>query len=266
MPKRRVDRWHNSTPEIHHKVKELSDAIPKRVVSSQPTTQGDAEYKHHYHRPHEYEPVLPSRSVSAETSCFLNLSYPQFVIMAPSSTSVDPSATVFAAPKEPITKSTQQNATPPPSSLSVKPLNYTGSLDEYEYFDVTNVIGREYPKANLLEILKSNEKIRDLAITVSERGVVFFRNQDISIEEQKILGQKLGELTGKPETSKVWFNSLLLWLRKTLISSKLHRHALLNSKRGLTVDEFGEKLDDEVSIISSQVCCYATVVSRSCAQ
>lgn len=123
--------------------------------------------------------------------------------MAPSSTSVDPSATVFAAPKEPITKSTQQNATPPPSSLSVKPLNYTGSLDEYEYFDVTNVIGREYPKANLLEILKSNEKIRDLAITVSERGVVFFRNQDISIEEQKILGQKLGELTGKPETSRV---------------------------------------------------------------
>jgi hypothetical protein len=33
---------------------------------------------------------------------------------------------------------------------------------------------------------------------------------------------------------------------------QLHRHALLNSKRGLTVDEFGKKLDDEVSIISSQ--------------
>jgi len=62
---------------------------------------------------------------------------------------------------------------------------------------------------------------------------VFFRNQDINIEDQKILGQKLGELTGKPETSK------------------LHRHALSNSKRGIAVDENG-KLDDEVSVISSE--------------
>ena len=69
---------------------------------------------------------------------------------------------------------------------------------------------------------------------MSQRGVVFFRNQDISVEEQKILGQKLGELTGKPKTSK------------------LHKHALLNSKRGLSVDENG-KVDDEISIISSEV-------------
>lgn len=69
---------------------------------------------------------------------------------------------------------------------------------------------------------------------VSQRGVVFFRNQDLTIEDQKILGQKLGELTGKPETSK------------------LHRHALSNSKRGIAVDENG-KLDDEVSVISSEV-------------
>lgn len=34
---------------------------------------------------------------------------------------------------------------------------------------------------------------------------------------------------------------------------QLHRHALLNSKRGLTVDENGKKLDDEISIISSEV-------------
>ena len=38
---------------------------------------------------------------------------------------------------------------------------------------------------------------------MSQRGVVFFRNQDLSIDEQKVLGQRLGELTGKPETSKV---------------------------------------------------------------
>jgi alpha-ketoglutarate-dependent taurine dioxygenase len=41
-------------------------------------------------------------------------------------------------------------------------------------------------------------------LTVSQRGVVFFRNQNITVEEQKVLGQKLGELTGKPETSKVY--------------------------------------------------------------
>lgn len=70
-------------------------------------------------------------------------------------------------------------------------------------------------------------------ILVSQRGVVFFRNQDISVDDQKLLGQKLGELTGKPETSK------------------LHRHALSNSKRGIAVDENG-KLDDEISVISSE--------------
>jgi hypothetical protein len=68
---------------------------------------------------------------------------------------------------------------------------------------------------------------------VSQRGVLFFRNQDLNIDEQKLLGQRLGELTGKPE------------------SSKLHRHALANSKRGIAVDENG-KLDDEVSVISSE--------------
>jgi len=70
-------------------------------------------------------------------------------------------------------------------------------------------------------------------MAVSQRGVVFFRNQDIGIDGQKLLGQRLGELTGKPETSK------------------LHRHALANSKRGIAVDENG-KLDDEVSVISSE--------------
>ena len=70
-------------------------------------------------------------------------------------------------------------------------------------------------------------------LLASQRGVLFFRNQDITIEDQKVLGQRLGELTGKPETSK------------------LHRHALSNSKRGIAVDENG-KLDDEVSVISSE--------------
>ncbi|KFY36046.1 hypothetical protein V494_05360 [Pseudogymnoascus sp. VKM F-4513 (FW-928)] len=118
------------------------------------------------------------------------------------------------------------------STLS-KPLVYSGSLDEYKSIDVTPVIGREYPEARLVDILKDDAKIRDLAIQVSQRGVVFFRNQDLSVDDQKTLGRKLGELTGNPETSK------------------LHRHALSNSKRGIAVDETG-RLDDEISVISSE--------------
>ncbi|KAE9370921.1 taurine catabolism dioxygenase [Stipitochalara longipes BDJ] len=113
------------------------------------------------------------------------------------------------------------------------PLQYSGALDPYESFDVTPVIGREYPKLQLTDILHDDAKIRDLAITVSQRGVVFFRDQSIGIEDQKKLGHKLGQLTGKPATSR------------------LHRHALLNSKRGIAVDENGQ-LDDEVSVILSE--------------
>lgn len=64
-----------------------------------------------------------------------------------------------------------------------------------------------------------------LLLSVSQRGVVFFRDQDLQVEDQKILGQKLGELTGKPE------------------SSRLHIHP---------VTEETSELGDEVSIISSE--------------
>lgn len=99
------------------------------------------------------------------------------------------------------------------SSAFPEPLAYSGTLDSYESFDVTNVIGREFPKLQLSEILSDDAKIRDLAILVSQRGVIFFRNQDINIEDQKVLGQKLGELTGKPSTSKV--GSVRCWMSRS---------------------------------------------------
>lgn len=49
-----------------------------------------------------------------------------------------------------------------------QPLKLSGALDSYESFEVTPTIGREYPKANLVEWLNapnSDELIRDLAIT-----------------------------------------------------------------------------------------------------
>lgn len=102
-----------------------------------------------------------------------------------------------------------------------KPLVSSGSLEQYEHLNVTPIIGEEFPKLQLSGILSDDNKIRDLAILgtinqsfrddsmcaddiiVSQRGVVFFRNQDLNIDDQKVLGQKLGELTGKPDTSKV---------------------------------------------------------------
>lgn len=48
------------------------------------------------------------------------------------------------------------------------PLKPTGVLDKFDSFDVTPVIGREFPNANLKEWLRapnSDELLRELAIT-----------------------------------------------------------------------------------------------------
>jgi alpha-ketoglutarate-dependent taurine dioxygenase len=112
------------------------------------------------------------------------------------------------------------------------PLKSSGSLDKYESIDSTPVIGTEYPTANLVDFLNapnSDELIRDLAIKISERGVVFFRAQDnLTNDLQKQLIQKLGQLAGKPSTSG------------------LHIHPILNSER-----ELGGS-DPEISTISSE--------------
>ncbi|KAH6692505.1 alpha-ketoglutarate-dependent sulfonate dioxygenase [Plectosphaerella plurivora] len=110
------------------------------------------------------------------------------------------------------------------------PLKLSGALDQFEHFDVTPVIGREYSNVKLHDLLRapnSDELLRDLAITISQRGVVFFRKQDeIDNDLQKELVQRLGELSGKPATSK------------------LHIHPVSNAGRG-------EDKDDEISVISS---------------
>lgn len=48
------------------------------------------------------------------------------------------------------------------------PLKLSGALDAFESFDNTPVIGKEFPKASLVEWLNapnSDELLRDLAIT-----------------------------------------------------------------------------------------------------
>ncbi len=56
----------------------------------------------------------------------------------------------------------------PSKSERREPLKLSGVLGSLESFDITPVIGREFPKANLVDWLNapnSDELLRDLAIT-----------------------------------------------------------------------------------------------------
>jgi hypothetical protein len=74
----------------------------------------------------------------------------------------------FAAPSIGDIKSSVQKLTT--SGLIREPLKYSGSLDEYRSFDVTPVIGREFPELQLTDILNDDQKIRDLAISGKQNG------------------------------------------------------------------------------------------------
>jgi hypothetical protein len=93
------------------------------------------------------------------------------------------------------------------------------------HHESTPIIGTEFAAGfQVSSILDSPDDLRDLASLVSRRGVVFFRDQDITPAQQRHLVHALGELSGKPK------------------SSGLHVHPL-TKKDG--------KDGDEISIISS---------------
>ncbi|KAK2764452.1 hypothetical protein FQN54_009146 [Arachnomyces sp. PD_36] len=109
-----------------------------------------------------------------------------------------------------------------------KPLTYSGSLDSFTHNDITPVIGREYRGIQVNDLLKANNSddlIRDLAVTISERGVVFLRGQDVTPQQMHQFCEKLTNLAGCPE------------------SSGLHVHPLT---------EEGSELGDQISVISSE--------------
>jgi hypothetical protein len=57
---------------------------------------------------------------------------------------------------------------PEPNPIHKEPLKLSGVLDHFKSFEVTPVVGREYPEANLKEWLESPDSdalLRDLAIT-----------------------------------------------------------------------------------------------------
>jgi hypothetical protein len=93
---------------------------------------------------------------------------------------------------------------PEVSKLIFEPMKYGGSLDHLEYVEVTPIIGREYTKAKIKDILhadNSEEQLRDLAVIISERGVVFFREnqQDLTVDELKRFTDLVAKLSGRPK-------------------------------------------------------------------
>ncbi len=90
------------------------------------------------------------------------------------------------------------------SELRFQPMKYGGSLDHLEYVEVTPIIGREYTHAKIKDILhapNAEEQLRDLAVIISERGVVFFRDSqlDLTVDELKQFTDLVGKLSGRPE-------------------------------------------------------------------
>ncbi|KAK4046182.1 hypothetical protein OIO90_006623 [Microbotryomycetes sp. JL221] len=109
-----------------------------------------------------------------------------------------------------------------------EPLRPTGGLDQYKHFDVTPVIGREFSDLQITDLLEhpdADALFKDLAATVSRRGVVFLRNQDITPQQMKQIGERLSQAGGCPE------------------SSGLHVHPLT---------EESSELGDQISVISSE--------------
>ncbi|KAL4969421.1 TauD/TfdA dioxygenase family protein [Aspergillus stella-maris] len=80
----------------------------------------------------------------------------------------------------------------------------SGALDKFKYVECSPGLGREYHGLQLSSIIEDDELVRDLAITISERGVVFFDDQDISAADTKRLLLKFNQLTGAPTESGVY--------------------------------------------------------------
>ena len=108
------------------------------------------------------------------------------------------------------------------------PLTYTGNLDKaiQNKVDVTPVIGTEITGLQIRGLLRADDDTyRDLAALISQRGVVFLKNQDVTPEEMKDFMLRLTDVAGCPA------------------SSGLHVHPLT---------EEGSELGDQISVISSE--------------
>lgn len=123
-----------------------------------------------------------------------------------------------------------------PESISTQDSpDILGSLSVYESLDSSPHIGTVFSSASfqLSSLLSSDIKIRDLATLIAHRGVVFFPEQDITIEQQKQLGLKLSRLGAEVGPGKGRRDE----------KSGLHRHPISEETPELAAD---------VSVITSK--------------
>ncbi|KZV98581.1 taurine catabolism dioxygenase [Exidia glandulosa HHB12029] len=65
--------------------------------------------------------------------------------------------------------------------------------------DLTPALGTVYSSdTQLSQLLESDDALKTVARLTSERGVLFFRKQDMTLPQQKILIEKLGAMTNRP--------------------------------------------------------------------
>ena len=150
--------------------------------------------------------------------------------MAPTVDTPTFTATLSAIDQLKLTNQTTAAA----SSYPRPALQLSGALAHLPYTDVTPILGREFTTVQIRDLLtapNSDALLRDLAITISQRNVVFFRRQhELTTDELKRFVQRLGELTGKPK------------------DSGLHIHPIVNPGR----EDYGTD-DKEISKISSKL-------------
>jgi alpha-ketoglutarate-dependent taurine dioxygenase len=133
--------------------------------------------------------------------------------------------------------SSSENMVSSTSKMIREPLKPTGCLDKYDYFEVTPCIGRQYTNLSLRDILNapnSDELIREFAIVVSTRGVVFLRDQELTLEEQKTFVKKMGWLTGRDK------------------DAGLHIHPSVRAKTDVVVHEEAQN-DPEAFLVSNRL-------------
>ncbi|KAJ6589500.1 taurine catabolism dioxygenase [Mycena capillaripes] len=81
------------------------------------------------------------------------------------------------------------------------------SISSIAQRDETPAIGTRFMDPSTAQLSQwltdanSDTIMKELAILVARRGVVFFPEQDITIEQQKIVARRMGELSGRPAAS-----------------------------------------------------------------
>ena len=96
----------------------------------------------------------------------------------------------------------------------LQPMVNSGSLDKYNHQDLTPVIGRVFEDLQIADLLKGDDQaVKDLAIMISERGVIFLRDQDVTPQQMKGLMERITEAAGCVRVSSNFISQTKRYIR-----------------------------------------------------